>query len=231
MDTIRKTLSACKLRGSNRFPARNALKLAGAAVLASFLMQAAYPAELPDYDKACHAYDRGDFYTAYYDLMPHAVRGNAHAQFLVAEMLRTGLGTKRNLAEALIWYRRAAEQGHTAAQCNLGTSLYNGWGAPADPQTAIDWWLTAAIRGNGHALYNLALMLAGGRYIVRDNVRAYRLFKAAMEGDYPLARDLFIRLGKKLSADQRQRAEKMTVDDALTFNRRKRNETNRSTEN
>lgn len=192
----------------------------GVMMFVSFAV-AALSANLPDYDKACHAYDRGAFYTAFYDLMPHAVRGDARAQFLVAEMLRTGLGTKRNMAEALIWYRRAAEQGHTAAQCNLGTSLYQGWGAPADPQKAIDWWLTAAVSGNGHAIYNLALMSAGGRYVVRDNIRAYRLLIAAMEGDYPLARVLLVKLRKNLSEEDRAKAEVMPLDDALKFIRRR----------
>ena len=59
-------------------------------------------------------------------------------------MLRTGRGTRRNREESLIWYRRSAEQGFTAAQCNLGMALFKGWGTRADPQATIDWWLMQA---------------------------------------------------------------------------------------
>lgn len=65
-----------------------------------------------DYGRACEAYNQGAYFTAFHDLMPFAVRGDAQAQFAVGEMLRTGSGTRRNREEALIWTRRAAEQGH-----------------------------------------------------------------------------------------------------------------------
>lgn len=172
------------------------------------------------YQRACDAYNRGDFFTAFEDLMPFAVRGDAQSQFAIAEMLRSGNGTKRNRAEALIWYRRAAEQGHGAAQCNLGTSLYNGWGTAADPQGAIDWWLHAAVGGNARAMFNLGTVVAKGRYVQRDFPRAYRWMMEAQALGYAPAGDTMETLKKIMTPSQVEAAIRLTLDDAMKFTRR-----------
>jgi uncharacterized protein len=41
-------------------------------------------------------------------------------------------------AQAVAWYRKAAEQGYANAQHALGLMLENGWGLPKDQQQAID---------------------------------------------------------------------------------------------
>ena len=174
------------------------------------------------YQRACDAYNRGNYFTAFEDLMPYAVRGDAQAQFAVAEMMRSGNGTKRNRAEALIWYRRAAEQGHGAAQCNLGTSLYNGWGADADPQAAIDWWLHAAVGGNARAMFNLGTVVAKGIHVKRDFSRAYRWMMEAEALGYVRAGDVMKTLEKAMTRRQMQDALAMTLDDTMNFTRRQR---------
>lgn len=37
-----------------------------------------------------------------------------------------GIGVEQNYAEAVKWYRKAAEQGNAKAQYNLGSCYYNG---------------------------------------------------------------------------------------------------------
>lgn len=172
------------------------------------------------YQKACEAYNRGDYFTAFEDLMPFAVRGDAQSQFAIAEMMRSGNGTKRNRPEALIWYRRAAEQGHSAAQCNLGTSLYNGWGTEADPHAAIDWWLQAAASGNARAMFNLGTVIAKGIYVKRDFSRAYRLMMQAEAGGYGQAADTLETLKKIMTPQQLEAALNLSLDDAMNFTRR-----------
>jgi len=174
------------------------------------------------YQRACDAYNRGDFFTAFEDLMPYAARGDARSQFAIAEMLRSGNGTKRNRAEALIWYRRAAEQGHSVAQCNLGTSLYNGWGTDADPQAAIDWWMHAAINGNARAMFNLGTVIAKGIYVKRDFPRAYRLMMQAEAGGYTPAGDTLETLKKVMTASQLETALSLSLNDAMNISRRRR---------
>lgn len=174
-----------------------------------------------DYGRACEAYNQGAYFTAFHDLMPFAVRGDAQAQFAVGEMLRTGSGTQRNREEALIWTRRAAEQGHAAAQCNLGISLFRGIDKPRDVQAAIDWWLRAAVNKNAHAMFNLGSVLARGRYVKQDLVRAYWWMTEASSHGYAGAEDVLTTFRKIMTTAQIVNAQKLTQDDAIAFDRQK----------
>jgi uncharacterized protein len=174
-----------------------------------------------DYQRACQAYNQGAYFTAFQDLMPFAVRGDAQAQFAVGEMLRSGDGTRKDREEAIIWTRRAAEQGHSAAQCNLGVSLFRGWGAPPDPQAAIDWWLRAALDGNAHAMFNLGSVLARGRHVKRDLVRAYWWMTEASAHGYAGAEDVLTTFRKIMTNDQIASAQKLTPDGAMSLERRR----------
>ena len=67
-------------------------------------------------------------------------------------MLVDGLGTAANEVEAVKWYRKAAEQGHTGAQFNLGLMLVSGLGTAKNEVEAIMWIRKAAERGFAEAL-------------------------------------------------------------------------------
>ncbi len=62
------------------------------------------------------ALERGDYATAFKLSLPLAERGGAEAQYNLGFMYEHGLGVSRDEAEAVTWYRKAAEQGHAAAQ-------------------------------------------------------------------------------------------------------------------
>ncbi|MCE2485665.1 MAG: sel1 repeat family protein [Desulfurellaceae bacterium] len=74
---------------------------------------------------------------------------------------RRNLGSPQDYAEAVEWFRRAAEQGDTSAQLNLGSMYFRGEGVPQDYTMAHMW-------------YNLAGTGVGGEYAreLRDNVAA-----------------------------------------------------------
>jgi len=174
-----------------------------------------------DYSRACEAYNRGAYFSAFHDLMPFAARGDAQAQFAIGEMLRTGRGTQRNREEAVIWYRRSADQGHSAAQCNLGMSLFNGWGVKPDPQAAIDWWLRAALNENAHAMFNLGTVIARGRHVKRDFVRAYWWLARSSANGYSGADDMLATLRKVMTNTQLLLAQRLSADEAMNFTRRR----------
>jgi TPR repeat protein len=50
-------------------------------------------------------------------------------------------------AEAVNWYRKAAEQGYAKAQSNLGNMYSNGYGVPKDETAAYMWFLLAGAKG------------------------------------------------------------------------------------
>ena len=65
-------------------------------------------------------------------------------------------------AEAVRWYRLAAEQGYANAQYNLGLMYDNGDGVPEDDAEAVRWYRLAADQGNTSAQYNLERLSDGG---------------------------------------------------------------------
>ena len=65
------------------------------------------------------------------------------------------------------WYRKAAEQGHAAAQNNLGLIYGKGRGVPQDDAEAVKWFRKAAEQGYAPAHYNLGEMRRQGRGVTK----------------------------------------------------------------
>jgi TPR repeat protein len=108
-----------------------------------------------------------------------AEQGNAPAQFHLAQMYRDGQGVTQNNDQALIWYRKAAEQGQVEAQ------NYLGWfySAAQDYSPAVAWYRKAAEQGYAEAQYNLGWLYAKGRGVAQDDKQAVDWFsKAAQQG-------------------------------------------------
>ena len=63
-------------------------------------------------------------------------------------MYAKGNGVPQDYAEALKWYRKAAEQGYALAQYNLAVMYDNGNGVPQDDTTAYMWVNLAAATGS-----------------------------------------------------------------------------------
>ena len=70
-------------------------------------------------------------------------------------MYDDGKGVPQDDAEAVRWYRKAAEQGDADAQNNLGMHYLEGRGVPQDNVQAYMWLSLAAMRGDKKATQNL----------------------------------------------------------------------------
>ena len=77
-----------------------------------------------------------------------AEKGDANAQFSLAEIYDMGRGVVQDDAEAVRWYRRAADQGHVQAQHNLGVAYALGSSVPEDLVAAYMWLSLAADRAS-----------------------------------------------------------------------------------
>ncbi|MDU6835740.1 MAG: hypothetical protein E6417_37620, partial [Bradyrhizobium sp.] len=90
-----------------------------ALVLAVWLA-AIVPGSAAELEEAVAAAANGQHAMAMRRLMPLAAKGDARAQFDVGFMQAFGWGVPRNPAEAMAWYRKAADQGLAVAQHYLG---------------------------------------------------------------------------------------------------------------
>ena len=95
-----------------------------------------------------------------------------------------GLGVPQDAAEAVRWYRLAAEQGYADAQGNLGLMYANGEGVPQDAAEAVRWYRLAADQGHANAQITLGAMYAFGEGVPQDDAEAVRWYRlAANQGD------------------------------------------------
>ena len=105
-----------------------------------------------------------------------AEQGDAHAQSIIgAACEKDG-----NYAEAVRWYRRAAEQEDDVAQYMLGGMYEQGKGVAQDYAQAVRWWRKSAEQGNAEAPFNLGVMYATGRGVPQNYVQAYMWATLAM---------------------------------------------------
>ena len=82
----------------------------------------------------------------------------AGGQYSLGVMYANGEGVPEDDAEAVRWYRMAADQGHAKAQYNLGLMYYEGKGVPVNYVTAYAWWNIAAASGHENSSGNRALV-------------------------------------------------------------------------
>ena len=93
---------------------------------------------------------QGDFAATKND----AESGDAEAQNNLGVMYKKGLGVSEDYAEAVKWYRLAADQGYGYAQGNLGVMYHDGRGVPQDYGEAFAWFSVAAAFGDANAANN-----------------------------------------------------------------------------
>lgn len=124
-------------------------------------------------DDAVAAAHRGEYATALRQLSPLANAGDARAQFDIGFMHAHGWGVHANPADAIAWYRKAADQGLQIAQHFLGMAYLNGEGVQAEDTEAARWFARAAAQGFPQAQYMLGLMTADGRGVPKDLVQGY----------------------------------------------------------
>ncbi len=80
------------------------------ALAVALLIALATPSQA-DFQDGLAAFSRGDYAAALREWRPLAEQGYAGAQFYLGVMYATGRGLPQDYAEAVKWYRKAAEQG------------------------------------------------------------------------------------------------------------------------
>lgn len=105
-------------------------------------------------------------------LRAKAAAGDAEAEYQLGLIYDEGRKVDRDPAQALRWYRTAAEHGHVLAALNTGVLYDSGSGVPRDAVAAAFWYRKAADADNGRAAYNLGLLYENGDGVPRDQKQA-----------------------------------------------------------
>jgi TPR repeat protein len=94
--------------------------------------------------------------------MDRAMDNDVVSQFIIAEQYADGFGVEQDLAVAVSWYRKAAENGYALAQLALARCLSKGLGVAPDQGEALEWFRKAADQGNSEGLAELGCHYAFG---------------------------------------------------------------------
>ncbi len=105
-------------------------------------------------------------------------RGDAYAN---------GAGVEKDAAEAVKWYRKAAEKGYPRAQLILGLSYDQGNGVEKDVVEAVKWYRKAAEKGSAEAQFMLGFSYDQGDGVEKDVTEAVKWWRKAAENGYPRA--------------------------------------------
>lgn|GEM_PF-1971829 len=147
--------------------------------------QARIQKELIEAFEAYALQTRGQHEQAFAAWMDLAKRGNPKGILNVANAYQEGRGVERDLAEAVRWYRKGADQGDPHCLYNLAHAYETGLGVRADQERADTYFERAAGAGSTDAQFMFARTL-----LVENKFGEARhwLERAAENGDRDAAR-------------------------------------------
>ena len=136
-------------------------------------------------DAAYGAFQRGYYLTALNLATPLALEGDAASQTLIGEIYSRGLGVRSDLAKAIEWYGKAAEQKTPEAMFQLAMILHDGGEAFGDRPRAARLIEEAADAGHGLAQFNFAQMLVDRDPTPQGMERAVLYYEKAANAGLP----------------------------------------------
>lgn len=180
------------------------MNLSRSAALAAFAMILATPAVAQDaaaVKTGVDAWSKGEYDRAVASWKAPAERGDADAQFNLAQAYKLGRGVPVDLTRAADLYARAAKQGHVQAGDNYGLALFE-LGKKVE---AAEWLDKSAIRGEPRAQFVLGTMFFNGDAVAKDWVRAYALVSRAASSGLPQASKTLTQMDQYISVADKQK--------------------------
>ncbi|MDJ0277794.1 SPOR domain-containing protein [Sphingomonas sp. 2R-10] len=165
-------------------------------------------AAMADVKAGVDAWARGDWATAVREWQQPAVAGDADAQFNLGQAYKLGRGVPMDMAQAELWYARAAQQGHRQAEDNYGLILFQN-GKRAE---AVKWLEKSSQRGEARSQFVLGTMLFNGDAVPKDWRRAYALMTRASSAGLPQASATLAEMDRYVPLPDRQAALAMARD-------------------
>ena len=80
---------------------------------------------------------------------------------------------------AVVWFKKAAEQGHHRAEFFLGECHENGYGVPKNPAKAVEYYTKAHEGGRSDGSFALAACYEHGLGVKADQKKALELYREA----------------------------------------------------
>ena len=138
-------------------------------------------ADVGTFSEGIAAYDRNDHSRAFAIFDDLALDAHPAALAKAGRMYELGLGTPKNLDEALRYYREGAALGNAEARASLGRMYLTGTGVARDEDEGLRLMRQAAQQGDGAAIYLLASVFLDGEGVEKDTQHGMSLLEVAAE--------------------------------------------------
>lgn len=140
-----------------------------------------------------------------------AALGHPPAQLQIGELYKLGQIYDRDLAQARMWFERAANGGNILAMHRLGVMAARGEGGLIDPNASISWFEKAANFGLVDSQYNLGATYHptpdGAAAGVQDRAKAYFWYSIAAKNGDAQAGEMATDLGSSMPANDKAAAD------------------------
>jgi len=123
-----------------------------------------------------------------------------------------GDGVAQDAAEAVKWYRHAAEQGLAQAQYNLALAYEVGDGVQQDFEEAVKWYRKAAEQGVAQAQFNLGFFYANGDGVQKDLLYAHMWWNLVASQGYEIALEYRQKVAEIMTDEQIEEAQLMAQE-------------------
>jgi uncharacterized protein len=177
------------------------MRMAAAGAGLATVVLAVAPAPAATVKDGVDAWQRGDYARAVTVWRPLADQGDADAAFNLAQAYKLGRGVTTDLAQAKLWYGRAAQGGHSQAAANYGLLLFQD----GDRKAAMPWISKASDADDPRAQYVYGTALFNGDLAAKDWPRAYALMTRAAAAGLPQATTSLAQMNKYMSMADRQK--------------------------
>ena len=124
-------------------------------------------------------------------------------------MYANGEGVIQDYKEAVRWFKKAAKQGHAAAQTNLARMYYKGQSVRQDYSEAVKWYRKSAEQGYTGAQYHLGEMYETGKGVPINLVMAHMFYNLAVANGYKEGLEEISKVAGGMTASQLKKAERL----------------------
>ncbi len=134
--------------------------------------------------EAVNAFNKGDYATAYPEMLALSQEGDAKATYYLGLMYKDGLGVTKDSNKAISYLEQAERSNVSVASIQLAKMALAGEGLTQDATLGFDYLKKAAYAGSEDALYELGQMYENGTGTEVNYTYAFGFYyMGALKGD------------------------------------------------
>ena len=137
-----------------------------------------------------------------------AQEGDSSAQFNLGLMYYKGQDVGQDYAQAMKWFKLAAEHGIPEAQFNLGIMYSDEKASWHSFTEAMKWFQKAARQDYTKAQYNIGVMYILGEGVSPNYIKAYAWLSLALANGEQRAKNVLLKLNNKMTSAEIEKAVK-----------------------